>query len=62
VGQLALRSGSNKLHGTVYEFLRNGTLNAHSFNDMGGTKHLVQNNFGVSLGAPVPIGKKTFGP
>ncbi len=54
------RSGGNHLHGTVYEFLRNGALDAHSFNDMGGTKHLVQNNFGASLGGPVPVGKHTF--
>jgi outer membrane receptor for ferrienterochelin and colicin len=37
------RSGGSRLHGTVYEFLRNGAQDAHSFNDMGGTKHLVQN-------------------
>ena len=57
---IVTRSGGNHLHGTVYEFLRNGALDAHSFNDMGGTKHLVQNNFGGSLGGPVPIGKHTF--
>ncbi|QHS52613.1 TonB-dependent receptor [Edaphobacter sp. 12200R-103] len=57
---IVTRSGGSKLHGTVYEFLRNGALDAHSFNDMGGTKHLVQNNFGGSLGGPVPIGKTTF--
>jgi len=53
------RSGGSRLHGTVYESLRNGALDAHSFNDMGGTKHLVQNNFGGSLGGPL-IGKHTF--
>lgn len=57
---IVTRSGGSHLHGTVYEFLRNGALDAHSFNDMGGTKHLVQNNFGASLGGPVPIGKHTF--
>ncbi len=57
---IVTRSGGSKLHGTMYEFLRNGALDAHSFNDMGGTKHLVQNNFGASLGGPVPIGKHTF--
>ncbi len=56
---LVTRSGSSRLHGTAYEFLRNGALDAHSFNDMGGNKHLVQNNFGASLGGPV-YGKKTF--
>jgi hypothetical protein len=53
------RSGGSHLHGTVYEFLRNGAMDAHSFNDMGGTKHLVQNNFGGSLNGPL-FGKHTF--
>ncbi|HEX7157379.1 MAG TPA: carboxypeptidase regulatory-like domain-containing protein, partial [Edaphobacter sp.] len=57
---IVTRSGGNHLHGTVYHFLRNGALDAHSFNDMGGTKHLVQNNFGASVGGPVPVGKQTF--
>ncbi|HEY1215553.1 MAG TPA: carboxypeptidase regulatory-like domain-containing protein [Bryobacteraceae bacterium] len=57
---IVTRSGGAHLHGTVYEFLRNGSLDAHSFSDMGGSKHLVQNNFGASLGGPVPIGKQTF--
>jgi hypothetical protein len=56
---IVTRSGGSTLHGTAYEFLRNGALDAHSFNDMGGTKHLVQNNFGASLGGPL-WGKRTF--
>ena len=56
---IVTRSGGSSLHGTAYEFLRNGALDAHSFNDMGGTKHLVQNNFGGSLGGPL-WGKHTF--
>jgi hypothetical protein len=56
---IVTRSGGSKLHGTAYEFLRNGAMDAHSFNDMGGTNHLVQNNFGGSLSGPLP-GKKTF--
>ena len=54
------RSGGTRLHGTAYEFLRNGAMDAHSFNEMGGTNHLVQNNFGGSLGGPILPGKKTF--
>ncbi|MDQ2835623.1 MAG: carboxypeptidase regulatory-like domain-containing protein [Acidobacteriota bacterium] len=50
---IVTRSGGTRLHGTAYEFLRNGALDAHSFNEMGGTNHLVQNNFGGSLGGPV---------
>ncbi|HWW97117.1 MAG TPA: carboxypeptidase regulatory-like domain-containing protein [Edaphobacter sp.] len=56
---IVTRSGGSTVHGTAYEFLRNGALDAHSFNDMGGTKHLVQNNFGGSLGGPL-LGKHTF--
>src|SRR5882757_7866244 len=56
---IVTRSGGSHLHGTVYEFLRNGAMDAHSFNDMGGTNHLVQNNFGGLLGGPL-FGKHTF--
>ena len=56
---IVTRSGGTRLHGTVYNFFRNGALDAHSFNDMGGTKHLVQNNFGGSLSGPL-FGKHTF--
>jgi hypothetical protein len=58
---IVTRSGSAKLHGTVYEFLRNGAMDAHSFNDMGMSNFLVQNNFGASVGGPVwHIGKTFF--
>ncbi len=50
------RSGTSRFHGAVYEYLRNGALDAHSFNDMGGSKHLVQNNFGAAFGGPL-LGK-----
>ena len=50
------RSGSSQFHGAAYEYLRNGALDAHSFNDMGGSKHLVQNNFGGTVGGPL-LGK-----
>ena len=56
---IATRSGTSAFHGTVYEFLRNGAFDAHSFNQMGGTNHLVQNNFGGSFGGPF-LGKHTF--
>jgi hypothetical protein len=47
------RSGSSHFHGSAYEYLRNGALDAHSFNQMGGTNHLVQNNFGATFGGPL---------
>src|SRR5262245_50759679 len=56
---IVTRSGSNQLHGTAYEFLRNSALDARTFNEMDSGNHLVQNNFGASLGGPI-ITNKTF--
>src|SRR5579871_4551747 len=55
---IVTHSGSGQYHGTVYEFLRNGALDASTFGSMG-NNHLVQNNFGASLGGPVTR-KSTF--
>jgi len=55
---IVTHSGSSQYHATVYEFFRNGALDASSFGSMG-NNHLVQNNFGGSLGGPL-VGKKTF--
>jgi hypothetical protein len=57
---IVTRSGNSHFHGTAYEFLRNGDLDAHSFNQMGGSNFLVQNNFGASFGGPVKHTAKTF--
>jgi hypothetical protein len=57
---IVTRSGSGAFHGTAYEFLRNGAMDAHSFNEMGDTNFLVQNNFGASIGGPIRRSKKTF--
>src|SRR6202140_1503850 len=56
---IVTHSGSNQYHGTVYEFLRNGAMDASTFGSMG-NNHLVQNNFGASFGGPLPRVKKTF--
>ena len=56
---IATRSGSSQYHGTAYDYLRNNSLDALTFNQMAGDNHLVRNNFGGSLGGPLP-GKKTF--
>jgi hypothetical protein len=60
-GQISIvtHSGASQLHGTVYEFLRNNVFDARTFNEANGMNHLVQNNYGGSLGGPV-YGKKTF--
>src|SRR3989475_303856 len=55
---IVTHSGSGQYHGTVYEFLRNGAMDASTFGSMG-NNHLVQNNFGASFGGPL-IRKNTF--
>src|SRR5665213_1033388 len=57
---IVTRSGSAAFHGTAYEFLRNGDMDAHSFNQMGGSNFLVQNNFGASVGGPIKRTGKSF--
>ena len=56
---IVTRSGTNDYHGTAYEFLRNGSMDAFSFGSMGMTKHLEQNNFGGAVGGPL-FRKHTF--
>jgi hypothetical protein len=46
------RSGTNQLHGTVWEFLRNDVLDANNY--FAQTEEpLKQNQFGASIGAPI---------
>jgi len=49
---IAIKSGSNELHGTAYEFVRNDKLDARDFFDPGKTP-LRRNQFGFSLGGPI---------
>jgi hypothetical protein len=56
------RSGTNKLHGSLYEFLRNEKLDANDwFNDLHGDPKspLRLNDFGGTVGGPI-IKNKTF--
>ncbi|HEY3629030.1 MAG TPA: carboxypeptidase regulatory-like domain-containing protein [Terracidiphilus sp.] len=57
---IVTRAGTGTLHGTAYEFLRNGAMDAHSFNEMSSGNFLVQNNFGASIGGPFWRARKTF--
>jgi hypothetical protein len=55
---IVTHSGTSQFHGTAYEFLRNGAMDATTFGSMG-NNHLVQNNYGASFGGPL-IKKNTF--
>jgi hypothetical protein len=56
---IATRSGSNQLHGTAFEFLRNNVLDAPNFFDRGAAPPFQRNQFGASLGGPLRA-DKTF--
>ncbi len=46
-------SGTNQLHGTAFEFLRNSALDARNYFDAGSVPKFQRNQFGGSLGGPV---------
>ena len=52
-------SGSNGVHGSAYEFLRNSSLDARNFFDHGDIPQFQRNMFGASLGGPLKK-DKTF--
>jgi hypothetical protein len=55
---LVTRSGTNQLHGALWEFLRNDAVDANNY--FAQTKEpLKQNQFGVTIGAPIKK-DKTF--
>ena len=59
---VSTKSGTNRIQGTVYEFLRNDVLNANSFfnNRSGIAKPALRyNQFGAAVGGPI-IKNKTF--
>jgi hypothetical protein len=52
------KSGTNALHGSFWEFLRNDGLNARNYFAFGVPKpYLRQNQFGASVGGPVVLPK-----
>src|ERR1700733_5821522 len=61
VVSIATKSGTNELHGSVFEDFRNAVLNARNyFNAVGQPKDAFRNNqFGGSVGGPI-IKNKTF--
>jgi hypothetical protein len=58
---VSIKSGSNALHGSVFEFLRNNAFDAKNFFDQPNrpTPPFHQNQFGFSVGRPI-VKDKTF--
>ncbi|HMD50000.1 MAG TPA: carboxypeptidase-like regulatory domain-containing protein, partial [Bryobacteraceae bacterium] len=54
-GQVSIvtASGTNQLHGAIYEFLRNSDLDARNFFDQGSIPQFQRNEFGGALGGPL---------
>src|SRR5262245_16879419 len=55
------KSGTNELHGTLYNFLRNDALDARGFFPQSKAVY-KQNDFGASVGGPIYLPRKVFGP
>jgi hypothetical protein len=47
------RSGTNKLHGSAYEFLRNSALDARNYFDGTSVPPFKRNQFGAAIGGPL---------
>jgi hypothetical protein len=56
---IVTQSGSNQLHGSLFEFLRNNALDAPNYFDPGSAPGFERNQFGGSLGGPIKK-NKTF--
>ncbi|HEX5282843.1 MAG TPA: carboxypeptidase regulatory-like domain-containing protein [Bryocella sp.] len=54
---IVTQSGTNQVHGSVYEFLRNNVLDAPNYFDQGSAPPFQRNQFGVSLGGPLKKGR-----
>jgi hypothetical protein len=53
---ITTKSGSDKLHGSLYEFFRNEFMNAKGYFDVGNSAPLYRrNDFGGTIGGPVNI-------
>src|SRR5215467_12456184 len=54
------KSGSNSLHGDLFDYLRNGDLNARNFFSLTGHDSLKRNQFGATLGGKIITDKLFF--
>ena len=53
------KSGTNNIHGSMFEFYRNSAVNARNFFDVTEKPKFTRQNFGGSLGGPI-VRDKTF--
>jgi Carboxypeptidase regulatory-like domain/TonB-dependent Receptor Plug Domain/TonB dependent receptor-like, beta-barrel len=53
------RSGTNQIHGSAYEFLRNSRLDARNYFDAGNIPPFKRNQFGGAIGGPI-LRDRTF--
>ena len=54
------KAGTNQLHGSAYEFLRNSAMDARNFFDGPVVPPLRQNQFGATLGGPIKKDRTHF--
>jgi hypothetical protein len=61
-GQISIvtKSGSNDLHGSMFEYVRNSAFDVRNFFDRGGVSPLRVNQFGSSAGGPITKDKFFF--
>lgn len=55
--QYVTKSGTNDIHGSLYEFLRNSDLDARNYFDVRPIPEFRRNQFGASLGGPIKKNK-----
>jgi hypothetical protein len=57
--QMVSKSGTNQLHGSAFEFIRNSVLDAHNFFSTS-LPPFQQNDFGATIGGPIYRNKTFF--
>lgn len=56
---IVTQTGTNRLHGSLYEYVRNSALDARNFFDPNSVPGFQRNQYGVALGGPIQK-NKTF--
>jgi hypothetical protein len=57
---IVTKSGTNQIHGSVFEFIRNNAFDARNWFDQGPAPAFHQNQFGGSVGGPIKTNKIFF--